>query len=71
MPVFSANFLRMYDTLPPTLSPNRQVSQSSRSMIGALDVCYSYIKSREMLTIVEVSSLYDVGKFLQEFGGCG
>ena len=37
-------------------------------MVGALDVCYSYINSRKMLTIIEVSSLYDIGKFLQEFG---
>ena len=37
-------------------------------MIGALDVCNSYTNSRKMLTIVEVSSLYDIGKFLQEFG---
>ena len=37
-------------------------------MIGALDVCYSNMNSRKMLTLVDVSSLYDVGKFLQEFG---
>ena len=29
----------------PQISPNHQFSQSSRSMIGALDVCYSYVHS--------------------------
>ena len=34
--------------------PNCQFSQSSRNMIGALDVCYSYINSGNLLTIVYV-----------------
>ena len=31
-------------------------------------MCYFYINSRKMLTIVEVPSLLYVGKLLQEFG---
>ena len=53
------------------ICPNCQFSQSSRSMVGALHVYYSYTISRKMLTLVEVSSICDVGKFLQEFKGCG
>ena len=38
-------------------------------MFEALNVSNSIINRRKRLTLVEVSSLYDVGKFLQELCG--
>ena len=39
-------------------------------MEAVLNVCSSNINRRKWLTLVEVSGLYNVGKFLQEFAHC-